>query len=66
MGRDGAYVRVGTKMSSFTCSKASWSTVPRGSPATIDHHGHRGTSDSTLDGLSATINQSRQIVWAGG
>jgi hypothetical protein len=71
MGRDGAYVRVGTKTSSFTCSKAtcskaSWSTVLRGSPATIDHHGHRGTIHSTLDGLSATINQSRQIVWSGG
>ena len=32
----------------------------------VDHHGHWGTIHLTLDGLSATINQSRQIVWAGG
>jgi AraC family transcriptional regulator len=66
MGRDGAYVRVGTRTSSFARSKASWSTVLRGSRATIDHHGHWGTIHPTLDGLRATINQSRQIVWAGG
>jgi hypothetical protein len=66
MGRDGAYVRVGTRTSSFTRSKASWSTVLRGPPATIDHHGRWGTIHPTLDGLGATINQSRQIFWAGG
>jgi hypothetical protein len=53
MGRGGAYVLVGTRTSSFTRSKANWSTALRGSPATTDLHGRWGTIHPTLDGLSA-------------